>query len=441
MADIIDIAIDSAAAEEREIEEDSDAVVSPVLWLLMLADKVLASPVYVWVGVALGILYSVSNITSIDADATRLVALSRVCFGLMFFLFSLPLFSLRRVARKTGVLAQLGVGSVKISARAGKRLKYWQIFMVVFMWSPMGAFPNGGWYYVFDKGIKGNPDDVVPMFLLRPGETSLVAVQRAEAWVQGLWHIFVRPWVIWVWYLALKEASILVSDEVTELRKSIRDTSVKSASWDAEVVPAALSLIQKTLPVLSAGFSDGLFAITAACWTGSLGNFATFLDEEANGSEGSSWFYLLGVIGLSCLPLLVAGDVATASSDCDAILTALNEKRQESMLDFETDAKLQILERTLKQENRGGGIGFVVGHMVVDKRTLGTILVGMSGILGTIVPVVLALQPTARNIGESACSLSAAQITIIQGALAISNGNSTSASCSFNQTLNEVLVM
>lgn len=435
MPDIIDIAIDSAASADREIEEDSDAVVSPVLLLLRAGEKVLTSPVYVWVGVALGVLYSVSNIFSIDGEATQLMVLARVCFGLVFFLFSLPLFSLRRVTRETGVLAQLGVGSVKVSARAGKQLKQWQMFMVVFMCSPFGALFNGVFYYIVDKGVLGNPSGSVPMFFLRPGETSLVATQRAEAWIQGLWHIFVHPWCIYIWYLALKEASILVSDEVIELRKMIRRISVTSGEWDKVVVPALLSLIQKTLPGLSQGFGDGLFAITAGCWTGSLGNFAQFLDEEANGDDGS-WFYLLGVIALACLPLLVAADVAGASSDCDAILTTLNEKRQEAMLDAEVDAKLQILERVLKQENQGSGIGFVVGHIVVDKRTLGTILVGMSGLLGTVVPVILALQPTARHIGTDKCSLSASQINIIKGALMGSN-----STCSFNQTLNEVLLM
>ena len=46
MADIIDIAIDSAAAAERKIEEDSDAV-EAVLQLITLAGKLLNSSGYV----------------------------------------------------------------------------------------------------------------------------------------------------------------------------------------------------------------------------------------------------------------------------------------------------------------------------------------------------------------------------------------------------------
>jgi hypothetical protein len=150
-----------------------------------------------------------------------------------------------------------------------------------------------------------------------------------------------------------------------------------------------------------------------------------------------SGFYFSGVIAMACLPLVIASDVAGASSDCDAIFTTLNEKRQSSMLDAETDMKLQIMERVLRQENKGSGIGFVVGHKVVDRRTLGTILVGMSGVLGTIVPVILALQPNARHVGELPCSLSPTQVSVIQGVLSESSNNT----CNFNQTLNEVLAM
>ena len=91
------------------------------------------------------------------------------------------------------------------------------------------------------------------------------------------------------------------------------------------------------------------------------------------------------------------------------------------MLDAETDMKLQIMERVLTQK-KGSGIGFVVGHKVVDRRTLGTILVGMSGVLGTIVPVILALQPNARHVGELPCSLSPTQV-FIQGVLSESSNN------------------
>jgi hypothetical protein len=437
MADIIDVAIDSAAAAERKLEEDSDAVEAPVLQLITLAGKLLNSSGYVWFGVTLGVLYSLSNINAVDENATQLVVIARVCFALVFFLLSLPLFSLRRVsAAEAGLLVQLGVGSVKVSARSAKRLKRWHAGVIGIFFTPLSPFLNALLFYIIPMGIMGKPYEDVPMFNLEPGETSLTAFQRAEAWVQGLWNIFVVPWSVYIWYLALKEASVLVSDEVTELRKKIYSTPVTSAEWDSDIVPAAMSLIQRTLPALSRGFGDGLLAIGVGCWASSLGNFANFLDSEANGLDDSG-FYFSGVIAMACLPLVIASDVAGASSDCDAIFTTLNEKRQSSMLDAETDMKLQIMERVLRQENKGSGIGFVVGHKVVDRRTLGTILVGMSGVLGTIVPVILALQPNARHVGELPCSLSPTQVSVIQGVLSESSNNT----CNFNQTLNEVLAM
>ena len=48
-------------------------------------------------------------------------------------------------------------------------------------------------------------------------------------------------------------------------------------------------------------------------------------------------------------------------------------KRKASLLDVETDARLQALERAISHENRGAGIGFVVAGRVVDRSTLTTI--------------------------------------------------------------------
>ena len=71
-------------------------------------------------------------------------------------------------------------------------------------------------------------------------------------------------------------------------------------------------------------------------------------------------------------PLFIAHDVAGASSDCDSIMISLNDKRKASLLDAETDAKLQVLERAISHENRGAGIGFVVAGRVIDRSTLTT---------------------------------------------------------------------
>jgi len=56
------------------------------------------------------------------------------------------------------------------------------------------------------------------------------------------------------------------------------------------------------------------------------------------------------------MPLLISLDVAGASSDADGITESLNDKRMESVLDLETDAKLQVLERALLNTNRRQGI-------------------------------------------------------------------------------------
>ena len=133
-------------------------------------------------------------------------------------------FSFRRVTAPGGTLEILGLGEAKILKKADQRLKRWQIALgaATFMANLFGVVIIGG-----------------------------NAMESPMYW-------FVWP-CVFAWYLALKEASVLVSDAVLEARKDVSSTAVLDEEWDRSVVPKILELAKETLPDLSHGFGGGLF--------------------------------------------------------------------------------------------------------------------------------------------------------------------------------------
>ena len=235
-------------------------------------------------------------------------------------------FSLRRVTAPGGTLELLGLGEAKILARQHQRLQRWQI--------ALGAAILG----VFGFGLM-----IVTLM------TFVMQGFRKEPWLVLL--EVPMYWFVWPcafsWYLALKEASVLVSDAVLEARKEVASTAVVDDKWDESVVPKILELAKTTLPDLSHGFGGGLFMCALGFWSFSASAFASAL--------GGNWGVVSGLFrsfNLFCFPLLIALDVASASSDCDSLVNELNEKRKQTM-NIETDQKLQVLERALSLENAG----------------------------------------------------------------------------------------
>ncbi len=198
--------------------------------------------------------------------------------------------------------------------------------------------------------------------------------------------------------------------------------------WDTDVVPAAIDLVQRALPKLSSGFGDGVVVVFVALWVGSLGAFAGFLNTGHVGLLFATAFN-------SMLPVLLALDVASASSACDHIRSTLNDKRAEAMT-VEADAKIQVVERLLSNANRGQGLGFVAGGRVIDRTTLQNIAAGVAGTLGAILPIILALQPKHITDGTDTCELTATQIATVKAAMVGAN-----ESCIFNQTISGTLAL
>ena len=306
-------------------------------------------------------------------------------------------FSLRRVTAPGGTLEVLGLGEVRIMKTADRRLKRWQVGMSAFN------------------------------MLLSMQSIRLMIIGIP---MEGPIYMFVWP-CAFTWYLALKLASILVTDAVLEVRKEVVSTAVLDKKWDESVVPKVLQLALKTFPDLSHGFGGGLFMCALGFWTFSASAFASGLT--------GSWGFSAGVIrsfALFCFPLLIALDVASASSSCDSLMNELNDKRLEAM-GLETDQKLQVLERALSLKNAGQGIGFSVHGVVVDRKTLSRVFFLVTGTVGTIVPVILALQPEpALDLQLSPCALTPAQTAAIRSVVSSWQNSSV---CSYNMSLNNIM--
>ena len=165
------------------------------------------------------------------------------------------------------------------------------------------------------------------------------------------------------------------------------------------------------------------------------------------------------------LALLLAVDVATTSSRCDLLMDQLNAARiqhgpqhhiriswlttslkelvRADMLQQAricehvfvanvADSDLVWLAHRQLRQNCGQGLGFLLGHTVIDRKTLVHAAVKLASAIATVYSVLLALaQSSSIPSAPDACSLTRAQHTVISAtAQAVLNG-----SCSYNVTL------
>ena len=155
-----------------------------------------------------------------------------------------------------------------------------------------------------------------------------------------------------------------------------------------------------------------------------------------------SCFASVGMLAFGAL--LIASGPAEVSTQADNLMECLNDVR---ISDFspETHEKVSIIECAMASSNHGQGVGFCVLGMVIDKRVLKQIGVGLLGRAQVALPFVLAFSVYAAPAGTrddastdatgDACSLTLAQQNAIRAtAEAVVNG-----SCSYNVTLDAVM--
>ena len=96
------------------------------------------------------------------------------------------------------------------------------------------------------------------------------------------------------------------------------------------------------------------------------------------------------------------------------------------------------VEQILNNQNTRQGLGFCVGHRVVDLKTLGNIVAGIIGIATTAVPILFSLRPStvSDGVGLESCGLSAAEQEAVR---AVVGSWENSSMCSYNQTLDDIL--
>ena len=104
--------------------------------------------------------------------------------------------------------------------------------------------------------------------------------------------------------------------------------------------------------------------------------------------------------------------------------------------DPESEHAICRVEQILDRENTKQGLGFCVGHRVVDLKTLGNIVAAIVGVATTAVPILFSLRPSTASIGDDMCSLTASEIATIQGMMMNRN-----ESCAYNMSLSEILGM
>jgi hypothetical protein len=86
------------------------------------------------------------------------------------------------------------------------------------------------------------------------------------------------------------------------------------------------------------------------------------------------------------------------------------------------------------ESNYKQGLGFVAGGKVLDRGTLKTIFVAVSGALSTVLPVIYALKPGMDDVPSTlSCFPTLTEIALVQATF-------TNSSCSYdNVTIGELL--
>eukprot|EP01047_Picozoa_sp_COSAG01_P007135 COSAG01_NODE_266_length_19876_cov_13.504525_6_plen_454_part_00 len=280
-----------------------------------------------------------------------------------------------------GALARLGAGRVKIGAAEARSLRRWRVGLaVLFGLAAVGFIPVGVGQMITAKGATGAISGVSALLLVPPLVASMYA-----------------------WCLSSRVGSCLARDATLEtMRRALHADPSDEPKWLGTVARPALAL-EGTYRELSAGWGAGFLALTLFFWLFALNAFAAALDpvwaaatDTNSGVDGLHRTVALIAAAFSAfLPLLLLSDIAATSSTCDALTTVLNRVRIERI--EQPDAPLTRLEAALCKLNRGQGLGLGLGGVVVDRRTLGRLGVGLASTLTTVYSLLIGLGAGAHS--------------------------------------------
>ena len=293
-----------------------------------------------WLGVVVSVGFAVQTCLHLLTDPRGqskppLSKVTEVCFGVAIPILAMPLFALRRATLVGGSLDQLGLGSARVSTAHARSLRCWDVALTAL--SAYALF--FGVQYLIVQGALRQPDPVTNEV---PPLASVILS------CLSLW-IFCTPLCL-SWWMALKTAAALASDAVVDCRKKLVAADPSDPSWDAEVAPAVLHLVQTTLPALSTGFGDSLLMVSGSFGVMALGTFAAALQNPI-----PSTFVAAFVVAV--VPLVITWDAAAASSKCERIHVTLNEKRLDQLENDMTHRRVGRLEDALGKLNLSNGQG------------------------------------------------------------------------------------
>ena len=137
------------------------------------------------------------------------------------------------------------------------------------------------------------------------------------------------------------------------------------------------------------------------------------------------------------IALLLAKDLASTSSRCDLLVGELNAARMRHGPD--AAPRFTWLIDSLKELSDGQGLGFRLGHTVINRKTLVATGAKLAGSFATVYALLMAMADNEAAAAASfsttnACTLTTVQVETIKALMA--GGN---ASCSYNVTLDAVL--
>eukprot|EP01043_Picozoa_sp_COSAG02_P050674 COSAG02_NODE_5238_length_4513_cov_5.055279_1_plen_470_part_00 len=212
-----------------------------------------------------------------------------------------------------GTLFMLGYGRTLISKRNKKRLD----------WGAIKILPILAFFLMM--GIVS----LLSAVLLQGQESKLTGRVFTPAYaVQTLMYatatLFYGGTLLAMTFHAMKCASVLVGDSVIEVIHNIRALDPKDREWKQKVVEPTLLLATETFPNLSVGFGPIVGLSSVGCWFPAIGFLCAYLEHHALGSA-------ICLVGFAFLPVLLAGDMAEASSLCDTLRQELNKKRLENL--------------------------------------------------------------------------------------------------------------
>lgn len=243
-----------------------------------------------------------------------------------------------------------------------------------------------------------------------------------------VFNIIVLPCVFLGCFLSMFLGSAIAREEANRVIRTVERTYTEvggpSSNWDKRV--AAPSVRLHDLFEQLSGFGSGLGGATIALWSTSLGLFVNeinrpFVAAQIKNGTGQGMTYQIMSAVLAMLPLLLAANVAEASTRCAVLTNALNMKRTRKNHD-----EITWLETRLTKLNREQGLGFKVFGTVIDKLKLQHLATAMASTIISVAALLALGEETIETASQSAsCNMTASQVATAKALFGGSTCNTT----------------